>query len=42
VLGALDPIDLPPGNDTNYNIVKRGKTNGQKRVHTGANYQQAA
>ena len=34
------PIDLPPENDTSYNIVKRG-INGQKRIHTRANHQQA-
>jgi len=30
-------IDLPPENDTRYNIVKGG-INGQKRVHPGTNH----
>jgi hypothetical protein len=32
--------DVPPENDTRYNVVKGG-INGQERVHTGTNYQQA-
>ena len=31
-------IDVPPGNDTRYNIVKGG-IDGQKKVHAGTNHQ---
>jgi hypothetical protein len=31
-------VDVPPLNDTRYNVVKGG-INGQERVHTGTNYQ---
>jgi len=30
--------DVPPGNDTRYNIVKGG-IDGKKKVHTGTNHQ---
>ncbi len=33
-------LDLPPENDTSYNIVKGG-IDGQERLYTGTNYQQA-
>ena len=36
----LRKIDVPPENDTSYNLVKRG-INGKERVHTGTDYQQA-
>ena len=32
--------DLPPENDTRYNIVKGG-IDSEKKVHTGTNHQQA-
>ena len=37
-VGAVTEVDLPPENDTSYNIVKGG-IYGQKKVHTGTNHQ---
>ncbi len=34
----IESDDLPPENDTRYNLIKGG-INGQKRIHTGANHQ---
>ena len=31
-------LDLPPENDTSYNIIK-GRANGKERIHTGTNNQ---
>jgi glycosidase len=35
-------FDVPPLDDTRYNIVKRGTLHGQEGVYTGTDHQQAA